>query len=223
MLVSDVIGQARVLLQDTKVTYRYSDSVMIGFVNQALKRMLYFRPDLFTTIGSISLTQDTVVQSLPSGGVRLVEIFSVSGGSALLEVSREMLDLSTPTWVSDTAGTPVNYARHVRNPTKFFVYPRPTAGVSLIGEYVNTPATYTAVGNTIANLPDTYLPSLVDCVVFLAESVDDEHVNSGRAKLYYDSFVQSLGANLGLRPLTDTEDAGLAPQPGYARPQRQVI
>lgn len=223
MLVSDVIGQARVLLQDTKVTYRYSDSVMIGFVNQALKRMLYFRPDLFTTIGSIALTQNTVVQSLPSGGVRLVEIFSVSGGSALTEVSREMLDLSTPTWVSDTAGTPVNYARHVRNPTKFFVYPRPTEGISLIGEYVNTPATYTAVGNTIANLPDTYLPSLVDCVVFLAESVDDEHVNSGRAKLYYDSFVQSLGANLGLRPLTDTEDAGLSPQPGYVRPQRQVI
>ena len=117
----------------------------------------------------------------------------------------------------------MNYARHVRNPTKFFVYPRPTAGISLIGEYVNTPATYTAVSNTIANLPDTYLPSLVDCVVFLAESVDDEHVNSGRAKLYYDSFVQSLGANLGLRPLTDTEDAGLSPQPGYARPQRQVI
>lgn len=223
MLVSDVIGQARVLLQDTKVTYRYSDAVMIGFVNQALKRMLYFRPDLFTTIGSIALTQDTVVQSLPSGGVRLVEIFSVSGGSALTEVSREMLDLSTPTWTSDTAGTPVNYARHVRNPTKFFVYPRPTAGISLIGEYVNTPAAYTVVGDTIANLPDTYLPSLVDCVVFLAESVDDEHVNSGRAKLYYDSFVQSLGANLGLRPLTDTEDAGLSPQPGYTRPQRQVI
>lgn len=223
MLVSDVIGQARVLLQDTKVTYRYSDSVMIGFVNQALKRMLYFRPDLFTTIGSISLTQNTVVQSLPSGGVRLVEIFSVSGGDAVTEVSREMLDLSTPTWVNDTAGTPVNYARHVRNPTKFFVYPRPTVGISLIGEYVNTPATYTVVSDTIANLPDTYLPSLVDCVVFLAESVDDEHVNSGRAKLYYDSFVQSLGANLGLRPLTDTEDAGLAPQPGYVRPQRQVI
>ena len=185
--------------------------------------MLYFRPDLFTTIGSIALTQNTVVQSLPSGGVRLVEIFSVSGGSAVTEVSREMLDLSTPTWTSDTAGTPVNYARHVRNPTKFFVYPRPTAGISLIGEYVNTPATYTTVSNTIANLPDTYLPSLVDCVVFLAESVDDESVNAGRAKLYYDSFVQSLGANLGLRPLTDTEDAGLSPQPGYARPQRQVI
>lgn len=223
MLVSDVIGQARVLLQDTKVTYRYSDSVLIGFVNQALKRMLYFRPDLFTTIGSISLTQDTVIQSLPAGAVRLVEIFSVSGGSALTEVSREMLDLSSPTWTSATAGTPVNYARHVRNPVKFFVYPRPTAGISLIGEYVTTPATYTAVGDTITGLPDAYLPSLVDCVVFLAESVDDENVNSGRAKLYYDSFVQSLASNLQVRPLTDTEDAGLSPLPGYTRPQRQVI
>jgi len=223
MLVSDVIGQARVLLQDTKVTYRFSDSVLIGFVNQALKRMVYLRPDLFTTIGNITLTQNTVIQSIPTGGVRLVELFSVSGGNALTEVSREMLDQSTPGWVSDTAGTPVNYARHVRNPTKFFVYPRPTSGVVLIGENVNTPATYTATGNTITELPDVYLPSLIDCVVFLAESQDDEHINSGRAKLYYDSFVQSLGVNLQLRPLTDTEDAGLSPQPGYVRPQRQVI
>lgn len=223
MLVSDVIGQARALLQDATVTYRYSDSVMLGFVNQALKRTAYFRPDLFTVTASIPLTQNIVLQSIPATGVRLVELYYVNGGSAITEVSREMLDQSTPTWVSDTPGVPVNYARHVRNPTKFFVYPRPTSGITIIGEFVNTPTTYSSVGNTIYELQDMYLPTLVDCVVFLAESVDDEHVNSGRAKLYYDSFVQSLAINLQLRPLTDTEDAGLSPQPGYVRPQRQVI
>lgn len=226
MTPNDVINTAKRLLVSSKLlgmATTYIDTTLLDFVNQALQRMFYMRPDLFTTIGNVSLTQNTVLQSLPSGAVRLVEIFSVVNGTALTEVSREMLDLSTPSWVSDTAGTPVNYARHVRNPTKFFVYPRPTAGLSVVAEYVASPTIYSSPSTTITELPNAYLPSLVDCVVFLAESMDDDSVNTNRAKMYYDSFVQSLGTNLALRPLTDTEDAGMSPQPGYARPQRQVI
>jgi hypothetical protein len=223
MLVSDVIDQARVLLQDNSTPYRYSDSNFLGFVNQALSRMAMLRPDLFTVIEDVPLVASSVLQQLPIGGVRLVELFSVSGNRALLEVNREMMDMSSPTWVAETPGTPVNYARHVRNPTKFFVYPPPTSGLTVSCEYVKSPTIYTDTYFPISELPNIYLPVLIDCVVFLAESQDDEHINSGRAKLYYDSFVQSLGVNLQLRPLTDTEDAGLSPQPGYVRPQRQVI
>lgn len=223
MTPNDVITEARRLLQDTTVTYRYSDATMLGFVNQALKRTAYIRPDLFTTIGNVSLTQNTVVQSLPAGAIRLVEIYSVVGGTAVTEVNREMLDQSYPTWPSEAAGLPVNYVRHVRNPTKFFVYPRPTSGVQVVAEYATTPATYASASSTITELPDVYLPSLVDCVVFLAESIDDEHVLSGRAKLFLDSFQQSLALTLTARPITDTEDAGMIANPGYLRPERQVI
>ena len=45
--------------------------------------------------------------------------------------------------------------------------------------------------------------------MFLAESIDDEHVQSGRAKLFYDSFVQQLGTSLQSRKVTDTKSAGL--------------
>jgi hypothetical protein len=61
-------------------------------------------------------------------------------------------------------------------------------------------------------LPDTYLPAAVDGVVYLAESVDNEHVNTGRAKLFQDSFNQVLAAGLQVRTLTDTETAGLDPK-----------
>lgn len=64
------------------------------------------------------------------------------------------------------------------------------------------------IGDTI-DLPDAYFTVIVDGVIFLAESVDDEHVNSGRAKLYQDSFVQSLGVSLQSRILTDTEKGGI--------------
>jgi len=34
-------------------------------------------------------------------------------------------------------------------------------------------------------------------------------VQSGRAKLFYDSFVEQLGAGLQSRKLTDTKSAGM--------------
>jgi len=49
--------------------------------------------------------------------------------------------------------------------------------------------------------------------VFLAESVDNEHVSSGRAKLFYDSFVQSLGVSGQAREITDTERGGIGTPP----------
>jgi hypothetical protein len=46
----------------------------------------------------------------------------------------------------------------------------------------------------------------------LAESVDNEHVNSGRAKLYLDSFSQAISLSLQARALTDTDEAGFDPK-----------
>ena len=58
-------------------------------------------------------------------------------------------------------------------------------------------------------LPDAYFPVVVDCTVFLAESVDNEHVNSNRAQLFQQSFTQALGVSAQGRVITDTEEAGM--------------
>lgn len=209
MTPNEVITEVRQVIQDTRVTFRYSDTTLLGFVNTTIKRMAILRPDLFTVIGDISVTANSVVQSCPAGAVRLVEIFQIKNGDALTEVSREMLDQTYPEWRTESPGVPVNYMRHVRNPTQFFLVPRPVASVILVGEYVASPITY-ALNDTIS-LPNTYFPILVDGVVFMAESVDNEHVNSGRAKLYQDSFTQLLGVGLQSRSMTDTEAGGLDP------------
>ncbi len=210
MTPADVIAEVRNVVQDTRATYRYSDTLLLGFVNTTIKRMAILRPDLFTVIGDISITANTVVQDCPAGAVRLVEIFQVKNGDVITEVSREMLDQTYPEWRTETPGTPVNYMRHVRNPTQFFLVPRPVNSVTLIGEYVASPPTY-AIDEDI-DLPSAYFPVLVDGTVFMAESVDNEHVNSGRAKLYQDSFTQLLGVGLQSRSVTDTEEGGLDPK-----------
>lgn len=211
MTPNEIITEARRLISDTKVTYRYSDAIMLGWVNMTLRRTAVLRPDLFGVIGDIATTPNTVLQSTPTDSLRLIEIFQVKNGDAVTESRRETLDQMYPNWVNEAAGTPVNFMRHVRNPNKFFVYPRPTAGVILIGEYAQVPPNY-ALNDTILRIPDAFFPVLVDGVVFLAESVDNEHVNSGRAKLFQDAYTQALGVSLQSRVVTDTEESGMDPK-----------
>ena len=221
MTPAEVITEVRRLVQDQQVPYRYSDAVLLGYVNQTLKRMAIVRPDLFSDIVDIPTAPDTAVQSLPAGAVRLVDIFQVKGGPAIDEVDRETMNRNYPNWMSEPAGVPVNFMRHVKNPDRFFLYPPPLAGTVLIGEYAMSPPDY-ALADEIAVVAPAYFPAIVDGTVFMAESIDDEHVASGRAKLFYDSFVSQLSTNLQSRKVTDTKAAGL--EPGrYAQLRGEVI
>ena len=208
MTPAEVITEVRRLVQDQLVPYRYSDTVLLGYVNQSLQRMAILRPDLFTDIVDIATTADVAVQSLPAEAIRLVDIFQVKNGNAITEVDRETMNRNYPGWMNEASGTPVNFMRHVKNPDRYFLYPRPAAGVVLVGEYAKSPIDYT-LNASIDVISDTYSPVLVDGVVYLAESIDDEHVQSGRAKLFYDSFVGQLGAGLQSRKITDTKQAGM--------------
>ena len=92
MILNDVITEVRRIIQDTNVPYRYSDDVLLGFANQALKRIAVLRPDLFAYIGDITCTDGEVVQSAPVDSIRLIEIYRVKNGDGIIETNREALD-----------------------------------------------------------------------------------------------------------------------------------
>ena len=210
MILSDVITEARKLLQDTSSSaslQRFSDSVLLGFANQILKRMALVRPDLFAYVGTITCDAGEVIQSAPSDSIRLMEIFRVQGGSAVRETNKATLDQTYPAWVDATAGACVNWMRHIRNPNKFFIYPKAPADQVLVCEYAKAPPDYDA-STEVALLSDAYFTTVVDGVVFMAESIDNEHVTSGRAKLFYDSFASSLDASNKAKLFTDIDSAG---------------
>lgn len=180
---------------------------MLALVNQALKRMVVLRPDLFAIIGTVACTAGSTIQSTPTDSVRLIEVYSIVNGGGVVEASREVLDQTIPSWRSDAAGAAVNWMRNVRNPNNFFIYPKAPAAQVLTVEYSQSPPTYDA-DDDIALLSDAYMPVVVDITVFLAESIDNEAVTSGRAKLFQDSYTQALGLSLQSRAVTDTENSG---------------
>ncbi len=208
MILNDVITDVRRIIQDTTTTYRYSDTVLLAFANQALKRIAVLRPDLFANVSTITCTQNAVIQSAPADSIRIMEVFSVQNGNGIIETSREALDQAYPSWMNDTAASCVNWMRHIRNPNKFFIYPKAPAAQVLDIEYAQSPPAY-AGDAAVALLPDAYFPVVVDATVFLAESVDAEHVTSQRAQLFQQSFTQALGVATQSREVTDPEKGGL--------------
>jgi len=209
MTPQNVIDDVRVLINDVDATTRYSDADLLKFVNESLKRIAHLRPDLFSAFADMACVVSTVVQSAPSDSLRLMEVFQVVGGNAPYESDRITMDLHSPGWRASAEGACTTWMRHPRSPNKFFIYPPcPAAGQSLSIEYAKVPSDY-AIGDTIAELHDSYKTVVVDFVVFLAQSIDDKHISTGRAKLFYDAGSQALGLSAQARTVTDTESAGV--------------
>lgn len=207
MTPGNVILEVRELIQDTMEPLRYSDEFLLGFVNQTIRRIAILRPDLFAYIDDMECTPNTVIQQAPNDSIRIIEVHSVVDGDSVTEVDKNALDESCPSWVNEEAAPAVNWARHVRNPNKFFIYPKAPEGQRLVIEYARTPKDY-LLYEDIDLLPEAYFPVVVDGVVFLAESVDNEHVNAGRAQLFQKSFIDNLGTSAQAKVVTDMDDGG---------------
>lgn len=209
MTLQDAITEARKLINDTDSTaYRYSDVNLTGVGNQVVSRVLNLRPDLFAVLGNVICTTGQIYQSAPSDSFRLIDIIRIENGNAVSEVDRDMLNTASPQWTVYPSGPAIEWMRHPRSPNKFFIFPPAPVNQTLVVEYAQVPPVY-ALGATIL-VPNSYLPVMVDGIVWMTESVDDEHVNSQRAQMFMQSFYQGLGITLESRRITDTEDAGMS-------------
>lgn len=210
MTPQGVIQQARVLLNDTRSPYRYSDADMLRFYNDIVYRMLVLRPDIFARSVDLALDSADIGKyrqglTLASAVYTLLDVDVAWDGQdervAMEEVSFEEFTRAKRLWVNDTPGLPTKYARDPNSKTVFYVNPPPKAGTIITLVFAEYPKSIdTTNWNETLNvldkhIPRAHAPALVDGIVFLAQSVDDEHINSGRAKLFYDSFINLLGVS----------------------------
>lgn len=202
--VADVIVDVREMIQDTMTPYRYDDAFIARKVSQVVRRMAILRPDLFTEIATITCVAGTI-QATPSDSVRIMDVLTNTAGVAVKEVNQEVLDLMVPTWETLTPGPSTNWMRYPRSPNRFYVYPAATITDTLKIVYAKCPATLTAPSTV--PLQDAYSSTVVDGTCWLMESIDAEHVESGRAKMFQDSFLAAMSSGLQARRITDTDTA----------------
>jgi hypothetical protein len=211
MTPANVIDSVRRVVRDgafLRTPDAYSAATLLVFVNNTIKRMVMLRPDLFTTVATISTTPNVVMQSMPSDSFRLVDIFQVTNGNTLEEVDRTQFNRTDINWAIEPAAAPVKFMRHPRNPNRYFLYPRPIAGTTLEAEYVKVQPTYN-LNDNIVGLPDDYLPAVVDGTLYNIVAIENEmnptQLGVMKVKMYWDSFTQSLGLALQTRDLIDKE------------------
>ncbi|MFM6959555.1 MAG: DUF6682 family protein [Schleiferiaceae bacterium] len=209
--VADIVVETRELLLDESEPYRYSDEFIIRKVNQVLRRMVIVRPDLFAAIDTITTVPGSL-QSCPADSVRLMDVAVNGVGYTPKEINQEVLDLMFPRWNTDATGATINWMRYPRDPNRFYVYPPAAGGEQLTIVYAKSPPVYGATD--VVGLQDAYQPVLLDGVCWLMESIDAEHVESGRAKMFQDAYNNALGAGLAARVITDTDDAGASASRG---------
>ena len=202
--VSDVLADVRDLIQDNSTPYRYDDVDLVRKFNQVIRRAVILRPDLFTQVATISCVAGSL-QQCPTDSERLMDVLANSAGSAVKQVNQEVIDLMIPDWETLTPGPTANWMRYPRDPNRFYVYPAATDALPLQIIYSKCPVMLAT--SDVVPIQDVYMPVLVDGVCWVAEAVDAEHVESGRAKMFKDSFTESLTVGLQTRRITDTDSA----------------
>lgn len=193
---ANVIDAARVPLNDTAKS-RYTDAQLLSYGNDGVLSMVGLKPDMFYVIADIPCVAGTVDQEIPADGVSIVEIFGIKDGVGITRVDFDTLRSFRDTWRTDAADEAQNWGLYPQDPRRssgrnFFVYPRAPSNQILTGQYVSRPVTG-AIGDQIP-VDDIYSPALQAYIIFRAESVDDEHVNSGRAALFLQAWSAQVGA-----------------------------
>jgi hypothetical protein len=202
-----IVRRATDIIQD-KTSVRWPADELVRWLNDAQREIALYRPDAFSTFGSIVLVGGSR-QSLPAGAVKLIDIPNNTSGTkaAVRQVPRRPLDEQTPEWHGLTGVTSIKHFMYdPRDPRTFYVYPPAAASGAVVNAVyavyptdITEPAAgldYTAVTGNI-NVPDVFANAVLDLVLYRAYSKDAEYAgNVARAQAHYTAAANSLGLEI---------------------------
>jgi len=194
MLASDCVDAARLALFDPAPGAGWSDAELLTYLNEAIRDSVAAKPDIYPVSGDIPLAAG-VVQTLPAGGVLLIDITHNSDtGRTVSVVDLPLLQEANRFWPAATQQAEVeNFAVDPRTPRKFLVSP-PNNGLGQVyGTYGGTPSALTATSDTFPLL-DLYQPAMTAYVISRAYAKNSKRQDPAKAATYRQQWAQALGA-----------------------------
>lgn len=196
--VVDILDRASIILQDN-TNVRFPNDELLKFFNDAQKEVVLHRPDANMNNQSITLVAGSK-QSLPSTGLRLIDVVRNVSGKAVTQVDRQILDETLPNWHETVAGSDgiEHFIYDPADPKNFYVYPKGTDSISLEIVYSSAPSDQ-PVGNfdtdtSTITLDDIYANCLLDYILYRAYQKDSEYAgNAQRSMMHYQGFSNALG------------------------------
>lgn len=203
MLASAIISRARTVLTDSDGS-RWTDSELLGWVNDGQRAIALVRPDASVADTAVSLVAGTK-QSIPANGLRLLDVMrnmnaDGSGGRSVRNVDRDILDTQDFNWHSTTQAQVIkNFVYDNRNPKIFYVYPPAAVGAILEIIYSQNPTDCDTTSSTIF-LADIYAEPLLNYVLYRAYSKDAEFAANAQLSASYLAVFNSM---LGIKTKKD--------------------
>jgi len=206
VIINDIEGT----LQDESNEFWSADEHLQS-INDGAKEIVTIKPDAYIKTSSVTL-ESGINQSIPSGGIQLIDITHNMGaspgttlGASIRLVTRKVMDSIDPDWRSATGAAVVEYYMYdLRNPLNFQVSPpQPASGFGYVNMiYSNTP-TEIAIGDTIL-VADIYRTALFYYGLSRAYLKTSEVAASAeKAVAYYNAFLNVLGIRQQAETLDD--------------------
>jgi len=201
--VSELLWRARQILNDSGAT-RWQDSELVDWLNDAHRAVVVRLPNANAQVADLVLTAG-VEQTLPAGGLRLLDVFANANGYPVRMIERNALDELVPTWRSANTGAAAEMVAYDPNlPKVFWVYPIPQDGDTLTVSYsaIPTRIAYTppaqpggAPGYSpgVIQLDDEYEEALLDYLLYRAFNKESEHTgDASPSAVHYKAFINAL-------------------------------
>lgn len=180
---------------------RYSNTELLGYLNDGQREIVRLRPAANTVLSSIQLSAGTR-QQIPAGGQELIDVIRGMGsdgqtpGRAVRQVDRHTLDAANPLWHQDTASLDiVHFMFDDRDPTHFYVTPpQPNPAGYVEVSYAAIPADI-ALTDSIT-LADSYSTGLLYYVLARAYAKDSGSADFNKASNYQQLFMSLLSGDV---------------------------
>tara|TARA_A100001201_G_scaffold87159_2_gene76783 strand:+ start:471 stop:1145 length:675 start_codon:yes stop_codon:yes gene_type:complete len=211
--VVDVLDRASIILQDS-TNVRFPNAELLKFFNDAQKEVVLHRPDAHMQNASFT-PADGSKQTIPAGGITLVDVVRNINGYAITQVERKILDETLPNWHNTTQDSTKKIEHFIfdpADPKTFYVYPKAIASSDSLEIVYSAAPTDISISNfntdtTVISLDDVYANSILDFILYRAYQKDSEFAgNAQRSMMHYQSFTNSLGVKARV-------DGALSPRP----------
>lgn len=192
-----VIDRARLTLNDA-AKVRYSDANAFEWAKDGCREIALIMPDQFVYTATLQCLAgvEQTIGTLP-GALYLVDVLRVVSGNDVWETDYEANRRFSPGWRNEAAGPAEIWMRLPRDLDKrandrFYVSPPSVLGQQLEVSVVGLDFSATTLASAVP-IAHNYEPALEAYIVYRAEAIDDEHVNSGRAIAFKAEFEKLLG------------------------------
>lgn len=161
-------------------------------VNEALNLIALLRPDATAKTEEVALTADTPKQSIPSGGVRFLDILWNKDGAPVRKIKRETLNETIPGWTTETAAAIEHYMFDEENPKTFLVYPVPNAAITVELVYSSVPDEFKENSTTFP-IAAIYEAPVIEYVLYRLLSMEGKGQDIVKASAHLNAFYNALG------------------------------